>query len=168
MNRGMLRRIILGVAACCAAASQTGDAVAAVAVGQCAHPAWRPEACFNSHPSYWCYLLVPELTGSMWALFLFTHLFLSFAIRSLCITPNDYLYPKLFKENVSGWQKLPLWMHEKYLIPWQATPIELMGYPLFTRAFFWITRVAGILAITFLFLTLLTYLLDRLSGCLSP
>ena len=164
----MLRLATYYVLVFWAAASTSENAFAAAAAHQCARPAWRPEACFQSVPAAWCYLLVPEFTGMMWALFIFTHIFLSFVVRSFFITANDYVYPKLFKESVSACVKLPLWMQEKYLAPWQATPIELSEYSLLTRGLFWITRIVGTIAIGFFLLTVLTYLLDRFSGCLSP
>src|SRR5436309_4881840 len=51
----------------------------------------------------WCWILAPDIWGPLWALLLFMHIILSFLLRKTCITSDDYVYPKIFKETVSGW-----------------------------------------------------------------
>jgi hypothetical protein len=99
----------------------------------------------------------------LWSLLLVLHMVLSFVLRKIFITNNDFVYPKIFKETVSGWWRYwpELWMHGKYLLPWVAAPEELSEYSLFTRALFWVTRIAGTLA--FFILSLGT---SVLIGCL--
>jgi hypothetical protein len=112
----------------------------------------------------WCWILAPDTWGPLWALLLFMHLVLSFVLRKICITRDDFVYPKIFKETVSGWWRYwpELWMHSKYLLPWVAAPVELSEYSLFTRALFWVTRIAGTLAFFILSLGILAIM-----GCLS-
>jgi hypothetical protein len=125
--------------------------------------------CGRPDLPWWCWILIPDIWGVLWSLLLCIHTCLSFVLRKICITSDDFVYPRIFKETVSGWRRYwpELWMHSRYLLPWVPAPEELSAYSSFTRVLFWVTRIAGTLTFFLLFLGLLSIGILAIMGCLS-